>query len=90
MITFDDGYQDCQDYAIPILRKHGFTATFYLVAGLVGERSVWTERTDGYSRPLLGWAAARELIRQGFHCGAHSLSHRNFDESSPRLRAVTS
>ena len=28
LITFDDGFQDCVDYAVPILQTHGFTAIF--------------------------------------------------------------
>src|SRR5215212_10755611 len=41
IITFDDGFQDCVDYAVPILQRHRLTAMFYLVAGLAGARSEW-------------------------------------------------
>ena len=41
LITFDDGFQGCVDYAVPVLRVHRFTAVFYLVAGLMGETSRW-------------------------------------------------
>src|SRR6266478_5363316 len=35
-ITFDDGYRDQFVHALPILRRHGMPATFFLVAGCVG------------------------------------------------------
>src|SRR5262245_54016318 len=41
VITFDDGFLDCVEHAVPILHARGFTATFYLVAGLVGKTSHW-------------------------------------------------
>src|SRR5262249_54153417 len=40
-ITIDDGYLDTFEAAAPILREHGFTATVFVVAGLVGRRSLW-------------------------------------------------
>lgn len=36
--TFDDGYADNVERAIPILRRHGAGATFYLTAGLMESR----------------------------------------------------
>src|SRR2546427_545976 len=41
IITFDDGYQDCFNYAVPILLAHRFPAIFFIVAGLVGKTSKW-------------------------------------------------
>ncbi|HEX5387007.1 MAG TPA: polysaccharide deacetylase family protein [Gemmatimonadales bacterium] len=75
MITFDDGFRDCIDHALPALRARGFTAVFYLVAGFVGGRSEWLVAEKGVEYPLFGWDAARALERQGFACEAHSLTH---------------
>ena len=36
VITFDDGSRDCLEHAVPALLAHGFTATFFIVGGLVG------------------------------------------------------
>lgn len=42
-ITFDDGYEDNHRFALPILRKHGATATFYVTTGAVDDETVlWT------------------------------------------------
>ncbi len=45
VVTFDDGYRDNHDYALPILRKYGAPATVYVVAGTVSPApAVWTVR----------------------------------------------
>ena len=35
VITFDDGYADNHDVALPILKKHGLPATFFIATGFV-------------------------------------------------------
>ena len=41
VITFDDGFRDCVDFAVPVLQRYRFRAVFYLVAGLIGKTSRW-------------------------------------------------
>jgi len=62
-ITFDDGYADAYLAAYPSLRRHGFQATFYLIAGFVGRA--------GY----LTWEQARALAEDGMDVGSHTISH---------------
>lgn len=83
VITFDDGFQDCVEYAVPILQARGFTAIFYLVAGLMGKTSRWLVPERGFEFPLIDWATARQLEAAGFSCGAHSMSHPRLAELSP-------
>lgn len=82
VITFDDGLRSCIEEAAPLLAARRYTATFFVVAGLVGGRSEWTAAELGTTLPLADWPALRELCARGFDCGAHSLTH-------PRLTAVT-
>jgi peptidoglycan/xylan/chitin deacetylase (PgdA/CDA1 family) len=82
VITFDDGFQGSYEHAAPVLRAHGFTATFYLVAGLMGQPSRWLLRERGLELPIMSWSAARELQASGFTCAAHTLTH-------ARLAALT-
>ena len=35
-ITFDDGYADNHDVALPILQRHGLTACFFIATGFLG------------------------------------------------------
>jgi peptidoglycan/xylan/chitin deacetylase (PgdA/CDA1 family) len=77
VITFDDGYLECVRYAMPVLRHHGFTAIFYMVAGLAGRASEWLARELGIQIQfsLIDWDTARRLTSEGFACGSHSMTH---------------
>lgn len=85
VITFDDGLQSCVDHAVPVLRRHGFTAMFYLVAGLMGGRTRWLRNELGIELPIMSWDTARSLAAHGFHCGAHTVSHPRLAGLEPAL-----
>jgi peptidoglycan/xylan/chitin deacetylase (PgdA/CDA1 family) len=74
VITFDDGFRDCARFALPVLQRRGFTAMFYLVAGLVGRTSRWMASGSG-QLALADWTDVRALQAAGMQCGAHSMSH---------------
>lgn len=45
MITFDDGYRDCHDVALPILQRHGLKAAFFISTDYLSSRRVfWWDR----------------------------------------------
>ncbi len=68
-ITFDDGYADNHDLALPVLRRHGLPATFFVATGFLDGGRMWNDtiieslrRTtlpaiDLSSRLGGGWAA---------------------------------
>ncbi len=75
-LTFDDGYEDFLDTAVPVLKSLGFSATVFVVAGMLGEENTWEHR--GESRPrlrLLDAEGIREVSRQGMEVGSHTMSH---------------
>jgi peptidoglycan/xylan/chitin deacetylase (PgdA/CDA1 family) len=82
VITFDDGYLDCIDHALPVLREWGAKAIIYLVAGRVGGTSDWLIRERGVELPLMGWSAAQKLKELGVECGSHGMTH-------PRLAEIS-
>ena len=45
-LTFDDGFQNFYEKAIPVLRKFGFPATVFLVAGWCGKENSWPGPTQ--------------------------------------------
>lgn len=64
-ITFDDGYADNHDLALPILRRHGLTATFFVATGFLNGGRMWNDsviealrRSRHDSVDLSGTAAA--------------------------------
>ena len=42
-ITFDDGYADNHDVAMPILQRHGLTATFFIATGFLDGGRMWND-----------------------------------------------
>lgn len=43
-ITFDDGYADNYEVALPILLRHGLPATFFIATGFLGDGVMWNDR----------------------------------------------
>ncbi len=74
-ITFDDGFKDCMEYAVPLLRALRFPAAFFVVAGCVGGTNAWMRGTGAPEEPLMGWDDLRRLVDEGFAIGSHSLTH---------------
>lgn len=42
-ITFDDGYRDNREVALPILQRHGLTATFFVSTGFLDGGRMWND-----------------------------------------------
>lgn len=42
-ITFDDGYADNHDVAMPILQRHGLTSTFFIATGFLDGGCMWND-----------------------------------------------
>jgi peptidoglycan/xylan/chitin deacetylase (PgdA/CDA1 family) len=78
-LTFDDGFEEMATVALPALEKARFRATFYIVSGTVGTTSRWLQAEGEAHRPLLAWAAIRDLDAAGHEIGAHGHTHRQLD-----------
>lgn len=86
VLTFDDGYENFREHAWPILRRHGFPATVFLVAKQLGRDAGWLDASFAPAR-LMDRAAVRELAAEGVSFGSHTLSHARLTElDTPRLR----
>lgn len=45
LVTFDDGYLECRDVALPILQRYGLSATFFIATRFITDRSLfWWDR----------------------------------------------
>jgi putative peptidoglycan lipid II flippase len=73
-LTFDDGYADFLDHALPVLTRHGFTATVFVVAGKLGGHNDWDDEDP--AKPLMTAEHVREAARSGIEIGSHGLDHR--------------
>jgi len=73
-LTFDDGFADVRDQALPALAAHGFRATVFVTTGVTDGRCSfpWYARQP----PVLGWDDVVALDRQGtLRFEAHTLTH---------------
>lgn len=43
VVTFDDGYADNVEVALPVLRELGLSATFFVTSGHVGNKPMWND-----------------------------------------------
>jgi peptidoglycan/xylan/chitin deacetylase (PgdA/CDA1 family) len=73
VISFDDGYRTTLTNAWPILRKAGFSATVFLVSGLIGKTNSWDE--DELQEPLLDEADILKMHGEGCSFGSHTRTH---------------
>jgi peptidoglycan/xylan/chitin deacetylase (PgdA/CDA1 family) len=80
-ITFDDGYKDFLQAALPILEKYAFSATLFVVADKLGKANDWEHWH--HPRPelkLLEPADLRAIVQRGVEIGSHSMSHPKLPE----------
>jgi peptidoglycan/xylan/chitin deacetylase (PgdA/CDA1 family)/GT2 family glycosyltransferase len=75
IITIDDGYQDNFTLAFPILRRHKFPATIFLVSQKLGQDNHWDEGSTLTGRPLVALSQVNQMFREGIHFGAHTQTH---------------
>jgi peptidoglycan/xylan/chitin deacetylase (PgdA/CDA1 family) len=62
-ITFDDGYKDNYTNALPLLKKHGLPATFFVII----------EEIDRPQGDRLDWEEISQMRSLGFEIGSHTL-----------------
>jgi peptidoglycan/xylan/chitin deacetylase (PgdA/CDA1 family) len=80
-LTFDDGYQNNVRLALPILHKHGFTATCYGVSSMIGGTNLW-DRGKVAEKPLMTLDDWRTWRDAGMDVGSHTRTHAQLTEVS--------
>lgn len=63
VLTFDDGHISNHRYALPILRKYSFHATFFIIADCIGKPY------------FMGLSEIKELLECDMEIGSHTQSH---------------
>jgi peptidoglycan/xylan/chitin deacetylase (PgdA/CDA1 family) len=72
ILTFDDGYRDAYTHAFPLLKRFGFTGTFFVV----------TAPIDSQNPDWLTWDQVQEMHRAGMQFEPHSLDHPDLSNRS--------
>ena len=76
-LTFDDGYVNFAEHAVPVLEEFQLPATVFVVSGRCGSVNEW-DATKGIPRlRLLDWSAIRNLPPSLVALGGHSHTHRD-------------
>lgn len=73
-VTFDDGYTNFHDCALPVLREESIPATLFAVAGKLGGGNDWMP-ASATRRPLMTKEQLRQLPDWDIAVGSHSLTH---------------
>ena len=82
-LTFDDGFRDVFENALPILTEHRCHAILFLVAGLLGQTNQWQQSAGDIVEGLMDETQVRTWLASGQEIGSHTLTH-------PRLTQLSS
>lgn len=74
--TFDDGYENIKIYALPVLKKYGFTATVFVCTEYFGQYNRWNYK-DTIIRKHMTKDDIVELVDCGWEIGSHGKTHQN-------------
>ncbi|WUL62494.1 polysaccharide deacetylase family protein [Streptomyces sp. NBC_00344] len=79
-LTFDDGYADFTELALPLLKRHECTATLFVLPGRLGGENAWDPL--GPRKPLLTEAGIRAAAAAGMEIGSHGQYHQDLTATS--------
>jgi peptidoglycan/xylan/chitin deacetylase (PgdA/CDA1 family) len=74
-ISFDDGYLNNMNNALPVLQKYGFTSTCYAVSQLLGKSNEWDRDIGIAQTPLMTAVQLEAWVAGGQEVGAHTRRH---------------
>ena len=78
VLTFDDGYADLIEEALPVMIEQGFPATVFVTTGWVQDAARYAAGTP--PDRMLSWGQVAELSSAGVEIAAHSHSHPQLDQ----------
>lgn len=91
-LTFDDGFRDNCETALPLLRAYGFGGFVFVLPPLVdaGAPLRWPEVAADCSRygetmRSVTWSMLEEMKEGGFEVGSHGLTHAHLSQLDPEV-----
>ena len=87
-LTFDDGFRNVVENALPVLRARSLRAIQFIVAGQIGGTDAWDRAIGEPPLPLMDDAQIRDWLAAGQEIGSHTLTHPHLPALPPvRARA---
>jgi peptidoglycan/xylan/chitin deacetylase (PgdA/CDA1 family) len=87
LITFDDGYRDNLQNALPVLRRHGYPAVLFVPIGFLDNGRPLPHEESlhvlGVRNETLDWDELAELEAGGVRIESHGIGHRPLSELDP-------
>ena len=74
-LTFDDGFCNVFDHALPVLQRRSLRAIQFIVAGQIGGTDAWDRAIGEPPLPLMDEAQIRDWLAAGQEIGSHTLTH---------------
>ncbi len=78
LVTFDDGFADYADRALPVLQEHDLASTLFVTTGWLGRREMLSRSALAALGSLPGRSGGPVV-----EIGAHSVSHSHLDTLRP-------
>ncbi len=75
-LTFDDGYRDVLEHALPVMREHGFASTVFVVPGAIAGTAVFPWYAAGAMPAVAAWDELRAEEAAGLvRFEPHTVTH---------------
>lgn len=74
-LTFDDGFCNVFENALPIIRERKLRSIQFIVAALIGGTDEWDRAIGEPALRLMDEAQIREWLAEGQEIGSHTLTH---------------
>jgi peptidoglycan/xylan/chitin deacetylase (PgdA/CDA1 family) len=87
VLTFDDGYANVLDRAVPVLTELSIPATVFVVPGKLGQVADWPSPAPSANRLLMSRAQVDAILEVGLSIGAHGWTHADLTACSPQQLA---
>src|SRR6516162_7713470 len=82
VLSFDDGFRDVFDHALPVLQHNRFCGITFLVSDLLGKSNEWQLRMGDVKEPLMDAVQVREWLAAGQGIGSHTKTHPHLTQLS--------